>query len=692
MPVWNVELPPAEWLDPDLEMTGQTISLNGLPAIMRLVEELRHISLIAIDTETTGLNKVRDLPLFWSLAWEDDNLQPRRVCMPASTLQYFTDIFNDPYKQWIFANAKYDCAILANVGINVAGELYDVIVMHSLLYEDMPHDLKSMAEHVLGYRWNDFKDTFDFSKIGKLTQNSTPDEVKAGGRFQTVQDAILWCRRNDLSKLVEYATNDAWGTYQIYQELFKRLRDAPTQSCMQPTPEWVSQQFQTVADVYYQVEAPFTRVLFECERAGITIDQAYLQSLDKPMNDDMNAIAREVTHVSAKAGAPILNLNSNKELSHYLYDVKKYPVTKYTKGGKKGIRAPSVDDATLTRLESMYDDPVLDLKRQFGDIKKLHGTYVVGMLDRVQPNGRIHTDFNQHVAVTGRLSSSNPNLQNIKRPDEDKEADRYNIRRAFIAPPGHKLIVADYEQLEMRLLAIMSGEQDMLDIFLRGHDIHMGNASLVFDIPYDDIKRAKKMKDEEWTVLSKDEADYFHRCLRARQDAKTIGFGLNYGMQRWTLAKRLGCTPDEAQDKIDAYMARYPAVAHYFATSIATPQETGFAYTLLGRRRYLPDIIAEGNEERSRAERQASNVPIQGTAADVVKTSMIRCHDARLKDRFGCVMLVQVHDELVFECPEETSEQAAAVIRDCMEHAFPEDFAIPLGISLGIADNWSQAK
>lgn len=682
MPTWNVDLPDAQWID-----------MENAAALNRVIGELQHIYLIAIDTETTGLDKMRDLPLFWSLAWKDFNGTPQRVCMPAETLLSFNHLFQDPERQWIFANAKYDCAILGNVGIHVAGDMIDVIVMHSLLYEDMPHDLKSMAEHVLGYRWEDFKDTFSFAKNGKLTRYSTPEQVKAGGKFQTVQDAILWCRQHDLQRLVEYATNDAWGTYQVYEELFKRMRNAPTRSCMSPNePEWVRKGFETIADLYFNSELPFTRVLFEMEREGVMVDEGYLLSLDKPMLAEMAEIAREVTHESSKHGAPIINLNSDKQLRHYLFDVRKYPILKWTKGGKKGIRMPCVDDATLTRLMDMYDDPVLNLMRAHGDVDKLHGTYVVGMINRRGDDGRIHTDFNQHVAVTGRLSSSNPNLQNIKRPDEDKEADKYNIRRAFVAPPGYKLIVADYEQLEMRLLAIMSGEQDMIDIFLRGHDIHMGNASLVFDLPYDDIKRAKKMKEEEWAVLSKDEADYFHYCLKCRQDAKTIGFGLNYGMQKWTLAKRLGCTPDEAQEKIDAYMRRYPAVAHYFAKSLRDPAETGYSFTLLGRRRYLPDILAANKEERSRAERQASNVPIQGTAADVVKTAMIRCHKADLRKRFDCRMLLQVHDELVFQCPEETAEEAAAVIRDCMEHAFPTDFQVPLGISLGIANNWSEAK
>ena len=163
-------------------------------------------------------------------------------------------------------------------------------------------------------------------------------------------------------------------------------------------------------------------------------------------------------------------------------------------------------------------------------------------------------------------------------------------------------------------------------------------------------------------------------------------------MQKWTLAKRLKCTPDEAQEKIDRYMETYPAVAHYFQQAVQIVRDTGYGFTLLGRRRYLPDIVANSNEERSRAERQASNLPIQGTAAEVVEAAMIRCHDARLYDRFDCQMLLQVHDELVFEVPEETAQDASVVIRDCMEHAFPEDFKIPLSISLGIADDWSAAK
>lgn len=680
---WNVDLPPAEWVDTDD------------PERLRcLAAELAGIWLIAIDTETTGLNKMRDLPLFWSLAWFGKDGIAHRICMPTGTLAWFAQLFTDPDRQWVFANANFDCAMLDNVGIHVAGDTIDVIVMHSLLYEEMAHDLKSMAQHVLGYRWDDFKDVFKFSKLGKFTVESTPEEVAQGGSFCTVQAAIMWCRKWDLARLVEYATNDALGTLNLYIELARRLSAAPTQSCLYPNdPPWVRRSFENVADVYFQVELPFTKVLYQMERNGITIDEDYLHRIEKPILHDMDELSRAVTHISSNNGAAILNLNSAKELIAYLHGVKKYQVTKWTKGGKSGNKQPSTDDATLIRLQELYaDDAVLEKIRQHGDIGKIHSTYIVGMLQRVGADHRIHTNFNQHVTRTGRLSSSNPNLQNIKRPDEDDGEDPYNIRKAFIAPPGKKLICADYSQLEARLLAVIAQEQDMIGIFQKGWDIHMGNAALMFGLPYDDIKRAKKLNDADWAALTEEETKYFRYCLTCRQDAKTVGFGLNYGMQKWTLAKRLKCSVEEAAAKIEAYMTTYPAVQHFFKSAVEIVRNGNYAYTLLGRRRYLPDIASNDRGDRTRAERQSSNLPVQGTAADVVKMAMLRCHAAQLDRQFGCDMLLQVHDELVFEVPNENAEAAAGVIRDCMEHAFPEELSVPLTISLGIADTWAEAK
>ena len=680
---WNEDLPTAEWVE-----------LDCPERLRAIAEELEDIWLIALDTETTGLIKTHDIPLFWSIAWYMRNGTERRVCMPTGTLPYFANLFAHPERQWVFANANFDRAMLSNAGIEIAGDTIDVIVMHSLLYDNMAHDLKSIAQHVLGYRWDDFKDVFRFSKVGKLTVDSTPEEVAKGGQFCTVQDAILWCCKWDLSRLVEYATCDAIGTLKIYIELAHQLLAAGTQSCMYPAePQWVCDNFQSVADVYYQVELPFTKVLYRMERNGILVDADYLRQIEKPILRDIDTLAREITHVSEVANAPILNINSKKDLSNYLYTAMRYPVLKWTKGGKTGKKQPSTEDSVLERLEEMFpDDPVLPKIRAHRDIEKIHSTYIVGMLKRVREEGRIHTDFNQHVTRTGRLSSSNPNLQNIKRPDEDDGEDPYNIRKAFIAAPGRKLICADYAQLEARLLAVIAQEPDMIDIFQKGWDIHMGNAALMFGLQYDDIKRAKKMSEADWAALTKEETQHFRYCLTCRQDAKTIGFGLNYGMQKYTLAKRLKCSVPAAAEKIAAYMRTYPAVEHYYQKAVATVREGGYAFTLVGRRRYLPDIAADSRGDRGRAERQSSNLPIQGTAADVVKMAMLRCDDANLAERFDCLMVLQVHDELVFDCAEETAEAAATVIRECMEHPFPQDLSVPLNISLGIAGTWAEAK
>lgn len=291
---------------------------------------------------------------------------------------------------------------------------------------------------------------------------------------------------------------------------------------------------------------------------------------------------------------------------------------------------------------------------------------------------------------TGRLSSSDPNLQNIPNPDMDK----FKIRRAFTHEPGNILIVADYEQLEMRLLAAAAMEKDMIDIFLKGWDIHMGNASLVFGLPYEDIAAAKKIdkKVKEGSLPESEMTEYVHKCLDARQAAKAIGFGLNYGMGAKRLAATINRSEKEAEALIEQYMARYPTVRKFFEDATQTVVKYGYAFTLLGRRRFLPGIMSNRVADRSRAQRQASNMPIQGTAADVAKMAMIRCDEAGLFDQFGWHMLSQVHDELVFEGPEETAEEVKPIIKEMMEHSLPSDLAVPLTISIGKGHTWMDAK
>jgi DNA polymerase-1 len=378
---WNTDLPESEWYTPDDP---------DLPLLVQTIEE--DVPILAIDTETTGLDTVNDVPLFWSLSWGE-----RRICMPASTLQLFAPVLSNPEKKWVLANAKYDQHILANVGLPLMGELMDVQVMHALLYEEQPHGLKYIAKTILGWEWSDFLDTFRLNKAGKLTTASPKADVLKGGSFQTVQDAILWTYHNDLPRLVEYAANDAYGTWKAYEELKKQLESTNTHSLYPET-------YRTLADYFFKIEVPFTRVLWSCERHGARIDASYLNNVTESVQKEMAQLEKEITR---EVGRPI-NINSTKELQKYFFSELKVKPTKLTKGGKTGIRGPSVDAEVLEELSCSYK--IAHLMVKWKELGKLLGTYAQGLPEHMDKNGRIHTDFRQSGARTGRLSSAGPNL------------------------------------------------------------------------------------------------------------------------------------------------------------------------------------------------------------------------------------------------------------------------------------------
>lgn len=646
---WNISMPDGEWF------TSET------PGLEALVREVADTPVMAIDTETTGLNYMKDRVLYWSLSWERRGTPGhfRRVCLRSDTLPAFARVFKNPDREWSFVNAKYDMHMLFNMGFELKGKIFDTSVMHSLLYEEERHDLDHMATSVLGWTWK--------------------DDFKTGFKTEGPLGFLTRLEMEDLPRLVEYASNDAYGTIFLRNKLKKELEEARTWSLYPET-------FPTLWELFHKTEAPFTRVLWKCERAGAFVDVNYLKSIEGPVTAELNKVEREIVRL---VGRPI-NTNSRNQLSDYFFKEKNYRPLKMTKGGKSGVKAPAVDFDTLEYLVQQYNDPVAENMLIQRDLAKLKGTYVEGIQGSRDDYGRVHTRFNQDVARTGRLSSSDINLQNIPRPDTDK----FRIRRAFIPEPGNNLIVADYEALEMRLLACAAMEPDMIQIFLDNKDIHMGNASLVFGIPYDDMKKAKSIDKEvkEGARPESDMTDYYQRCLLARQHVKTIGFGLNYGMKENKLARDLKISKKEALDLMERYMSRYPAVRNFYASSIETVRQTGYAFTLLGRRRFLPEIASAQSDVRWRAERQASNVPIQGTAADVVKMAMIKCDEANLLDEFGVHMLIQVHDELMFEGPEETTEPAKKRIREIMEDSLPTKLAVPLKVSIGSGKSWMDAK
>ncbi len=341
-----------------------------------------------------------------------------------------------------------------------------------------------------------------------------------------------------------------------------------------------------------------------------------------------------------------------------------------------------------------WDSLPNDTMSMVRDLTKLEGTYINGLQSRTDPNSRIHTRYNQDVARTGRLSSSDPNLQNIPKP----EGDEFKLRGAFIPAEGMDLVVVDYSALEMRLLACASEDPLMSQIFLDGKDIHMGNAEMVFGrkvgMDYAEIKAAKKIDGQvkEGLLPASAMTDRVKMAIDFRARIKTISFGMNYGMKENKLGRDLGISKEEAKQLMEEYMGTYPAVQRFYAEAIAETEETGFSYSIIGRRRFHPEILSGNQYDRWSAQRQCVNNQIQGGAADVVRFAQLMIDAAGLEERFGCKMLLQVHDELVFECPKETTAEVKPIIRQLMEHPFLTDFAVPLEVSMSHGPSWMHAK
>jgi DNA polymerase I len=657
---WNVSLPQAEWYQ------------LGDRRLEPIIREVLDLDAVALDTETTGLNPINDVPLYWSLSWDG-----RRICMPSTTIQLFREAFADSTKYWVFAGAKFDVHMLANVGIDIKGGLICTQVMHSLLYEEESHELKVMEKQLLGWQTRTFKDLF---------------EPKPG---EAIGDRLLRAEQEKdyFNNLIEYASSDAYCTWQVYLKLREEL---------ERTNVWTfyPDLYPDLWNLFFRIEMPFTKVLWKCERRGVKVDTGYLKGLQGPIEEELRKIERSINQLAGK----IVNPQSTHQLRDWFYGKLGVKPRTYTKGGKTGVREPSIDAGMLEWIAEQPDNieakEAAELLLRYRDLAKTNGTYIVGMQKRLDHRSRVHTRFNQDVARTGRLSSADPNLQNVKTVEEDE----WRVRGAFVADEGHDLIVGDYEQLEMRLLAAASGEQSMIDIFLSGRDIHMGNAALIFGpsyqkkydwaMTYEDIVQAKKIDKKVKAGELGEEAmtERVKLALVARLRSKTIGFGMNYGMKENKLARSLGCSKQEAKDLIELYLESLPAVGLFFDSARTVTELKGYSFTLLGRRRFHPDIFSNNPMDRWAAERQAVNNHIQGTAADIVKLAMVLCDRAGLDERFGCHMELQVHDELMFECPKETTREALPVIQQIMEHPLPTELAVPLTVSIGSGPSWINAK
>jgi DNA polymerase-1 len=465
---WNIEIPTAEYIDRDY------------PRLEQLINEVRAQPRIALDTETTGLNTWKDMPLFWSLAWPG-----RRVTLHASVMPLFQEAFDDPRKYWYFANAKFDLHMTANYGCPIQGHVVDVQVMHALLHDDRPHALKSIAEEVKGWRWSDFKDTF---------------RPRPGF---TYQDAMMEMFHADRGRLVEYAANDAYATFEIGMELDRQLHRERTYSLYPDL-------YPTLGEVFWRTEMPFTRVLWKMERKGIKLDFERAERTKEPISQRMAEIEKRVAQLKGAS----FNLGSRPDLIQALVVEEGLRPLSYTKGGKSGKRTPSLDEEFFKAYRNTSE--LASLKYEYDSIRKVKSTFIDGLLKFADPNQRVHTSYKQDTARTGRLSSKEPALQVIPNADNDE----YALRKMFVAGKGKDLICRDYNALEMRLLACASMEPGMIQVFSRGWDIHMGNAAMVFDLNYDDIAAAKAKKDSKQPLT-----DAEKKLLKLRGDIKVVGFG-----------------------------------------------------------------------------------------------------------------------------------------------------------------------
>jgi DNA polymerase I-like protein with 3'-5' exonuclease and polymerase domains len=718
---WNISLPEAEWYVP------------GDPRLAAVIREVVNEDIVSIDTETTGLSIFRDVPLYWSLAWGER----RRIAMPITTLPYFQQAFDDPTKAWVFANAKFDAHMLAQRNVQLAGHWYDVAVMHALLYEEASHKLKDMAKSCLGWSWRDF---FDVFKRQQVPDYNKPAKILKGGRIsqptrpETNHEMFIRVEKDNLYELVDYASNDAYGTLALFRHLRKELEETNTFSLYS---NWIH----TMADLFFYTEAPFTKVLWKMERNGFYVEKNYLTGIGGPMGVDIEHLRREMQRLwsekrnqmiewwatlalEARAGwlaqgrtdpnetDASFNPNSTEQLRIYFIEWVGLKPLMMTKGGKSGIKQASVDKKFLEHYEQ--EDEMASLMGEHRELSKLKGTYIDNVDDFRDNNGRIHTKYNQDVARTGRLSSSDPNIQNIPQPDKDK----FKLRGAFRPQPGADtcLIVGDYSALEMRLLACATvttamprGEEKMIQLFLDGKDIHMGNAATVFgpiykerygwELTYDFLKESKKLDGQvKEGKAPKDALTERHvLALLARNQIKSATFGMVYGMKAGKLGRQLGIPKEAAQAIVDAFNATYPAVDSYFNETIDTARNYGVSFTLLGRRRVHSSINSPNNLDRWGEERKATNNGVQGTAADVVRMAMLAIDSARLDLKYGCHMILQVHDELGFECQTSTAEAAKEEIRYLMENALPLDpqgrrLIVPLEVSIGTGERWDVCK
>ena len=621
----------------------------------RLLEKLPNWEVVGIDTETTGLNRQQDRVYFWSLANEDE-----RYALCHTLLPTFQRFLEDERVEFANQNCNFDAHMLANAGISyasthkVVGNRNDPMVMHTLYKDFEPHGLDWIASEYLkipGGKLFSYKERFGKTPIHEIhTEHELFDDM------------------------VDYASHDAWLHLMAYKQLRADL-------------EKEDSYFGTLWDYYKELECPLHDVLYQMERRGVLIDKGYLA----PKSEEAQGYMNEAVEKLAELAGTYVNPASPKQLQALFYGEFGLPITKKTKGGASGKQQGSTDEEVL-RGWSDRSDKAGDCARQvltYRKHQKIKGTYIEGILKRLNPNtGRVHGTFTQHVARTGRLSSRDPNIQNIPNPMNDP----YDIRRAFVADIGEEddwlMLCSDYDQLEMMLAASNSGDANMIKAIRSGKDLHCNTASLMFGIPYDSVAGAKKKKDGGGS-LTDSESDY----LRMRQYAKTIGFGVLYGEGPKKLSEQLDVSYKEARRLQNKFFSAFPVLSDHIEGIETHCKAFEESLTLLGRRRRLPNATNKRMTAlRMEALRQAFNFTIQGFASEIVKIAMLDlAQDDRLRE-LDCYMLMQVHDELIFECPPQNVEKASRLIETHMMGSCKELLKVDLTAGVGKGSNWLDAK
>lgn len=590
---------------------GKDYKLVTEKELKEFISELKKQKEFCFDTETTGLDPFQAELLGISFSWEKN----KGYYLPTTTvnkgLSELKKIFKDEKVKKIGQNLKYDLEILEQSDFEVNGIYFDTMIASYLLNPGNRHSLDTLAFTELGYQMQSIAEL-----IGKGKDQINMSEV-------------------DVKKVSDYACEDADITFQLYKKLKKDLED------------------EGMLGLLEELEIPLIEVLAKMESNGVKLDTTKLEEMAKKTKKDISVLETKIHKLAGKE----FNIASPLQLKEILFQKLKISTAGLGKT-KTGI---STAAGELEKLKGEHK--IIDSILEFRELSKLQNTYLEALPKLINPrDGRVHTSFNQTVTATGRLSSSNPNLQNIPIRTERGQA----IRKAFIAEKGYKIIKADYSQIELRIIASLANDKNMLEAFNSKVDIHTKTAAAINGIKISEVTPA------------------------IRRQAKEVNFGVLYGMGAWGLAKRTGLTPLEARTFIDKYFEVYKDVKKYMGETIAIASDKGYVETFYGRRRYIPEINSNIKQVRSTGERMAINMPIQGTAADLIKLAMIEIHKKLPKVSPDTKMILQVHDELVFEVPEKEVAKVAKFVEDEMNGVYK--LRAPIETEVGVGSSWGTTK